>query len=247
MTFIEEEPAVDSAAEWVEPEVSDADDDAAQEDGDAQSTHALFDGDEGGLDLNERKALVVLLKNRFITPESNPKDWRTILASRSVIAQRLNDLFLELKLDLEQEVAYKRPVTSDAGTREFPTLLHDTAWSRDETALLVFLRVRARAEQARGELHARVSQAEIDQYLDDNRPDSATDKVKERDRGSRAISSLKTAGLLVKTDEDGVFRISPAIETMLPVRVLTDLLSWLNVRMATGAQTEEETTIEEQP
>ena len=36
----------------------------------------------------------------------------------------------------------------------------------------------------------------------------------------------------MKTDEDGVFRISPAIEPMLPVTTLNDLLTWLNVRTA---------------
>nr|WP_246298323.1 DUF4194 domain-containing protein [Leifsonia soli] len=208
----------------------------------APTTHSLFDGDEGGLELDERKALVVLLKNRFITSDSHPPEWRAIVKSRKAIAERLNDLFLELVISLDREVAYKRPIS---GSREFPTLLHDTRWPREETALLVYLRVRARNEQARGEAHARVSRAEMLEYLQENRPESATDRVSDDGRGERAIGALKTAGLLVKTDEDGVFRISPAIEPMLPVTALNNLLAWLKVRTASESDSEPESTTEE--
>ena len=95
---------------------------------DPRSSHAEFDGDEGALRLEERRALVVLLKNRFITSESHSREWQVIVASRQVIAERLNDLFLELVISPEREVAFKRPV-GESG--EFPTLLHDTAWQRE--------------------------------------------------------------------------------------------------------------------
>ena len=212
-------------------DLDDADADADSTDGEVQSTHALFDGDAGGLELEERRAMVVLLKNRFITSESNPREWRATVKSRRIIGERLNDLFLELVVNTEREVAYKRPAT---GGGEFPTLLHDTAWQREETALLVYLRVRSRSEQSRGEAHARVSYAELAEYLQENRPDSATNRVADDRRTNRAIGSLKTAGILVKTDEDGVFKVSPAIEPMLPVPVLNDLLTWLKVRTAAG-------------
>ena len=219
-----------------DPDVAGSDTDDSDAAVEAPSTHALFEGDEGGLDLEERRALVVLLKNRFITSESHPREWRAINVSRQRIAGRLNDLFLELVISPEREVAFKRPV---GGSGEFPTLLHDTAWQREETALLVFLRVRSRSEQARGEVHARVSHAELVEYLRENRPDSATNRVADDRRANRAIEALKSAGLLVKTVEDGVFRISPAIEPMLPVTALNNLLTWLNLRTAAGADDDE--------
>ena len=217
------------------PESDTGETDDADDAVEAQSTHALFDGDEGGLELDERRALVVLLKNRFITSESHPREWKAILQSKQAIRMRLNDLFLELVISPEREVAFKRPAT---GAGEFPTLLHDTAWQREETALLVYLRVRSRSEQARGEVHARVSHAELVEYLRENRPDSATNRVADDRRADRAIGALKSAGLLVRTDEDGVFRISPAIEPMLPVSTLNNLLTWLNVRTASGPDDE---------
>lgn len=214
------------------------------EDSEPASTRALFDGDEGGLDPDERRALVVLLKNRFITSESHPREWRALIASRQEIGKRLNDLFLELKIDTEREVAYKRPVTSDTGGRDFPTLVRDTIWPREETALLVFLRVRARNDEVRGEVQSRVSEAEMLEYLRENRPESATDQVSDDRRADRAINALKSAGLLTKTNEDGMFRISPAIEPMLPVPVLNNLLTWLNVRTESGPATDTETDYE---
>ena len=235
---------IEVEAATVETDGTEPEDDGTEED--APSTHAVFAGDEGSLDLEVRRALVVLMKHRFITSRSHPKEWRTVVVERQTIASRLNDLLLELKVDPEREVAYKRPVTSDTGVREFPTLLHDTTWPREETALLVYLRVRARAEQSRGEPVTRVSQTELLDYLRENRPPSATDQVKEERRAERAVGVLRTAGLLEKTGEDGVFRISPAVETMLPMTVLTELLRWLTVRNESGPTHEEEVSMEAQ-
>lgn len=217
--------------------------DAADE-GVESSTVAEFDGDAGGLSPDERRALVVLLKNPFITSESNPREWKTTLASRAAIGQRLNDLYLELAVDLDREVAYKRPVTSGTGARAFPTLLYDAAWKREETALLVFLRVRERSERARGEVQVRVSRGEMLDYLRENRPDSATNKVSDDRRGDRAIDAIKRAGLLVRTDEEGVYRISPAIEPMLPIATLNRLLTWLHERLGEDPATREDVTEE---
>lgn len=228
---IEEVRAVEDS---VDEDSADEDTSNTDEAAESASTHALFDGDEGGLELDERRALVVLLKNRFVTSESHPKEWKTIIASRQVIARRLNDLFLELKLDARREVAYKRPVTSDTGGRDFPTLVHDTIWPREETALLVFLRVRARNDEIRGEVQSRISEAEMLEYLRENRPGSATNQVSDDRRADRAINALKRAGLLMNASDDGVFRISPAIEPMLPVPVLNNLLTWLTARTESG-------------
>jgi hypothetical protein len=45
---------------------------------DESSTLALFEGDTGGLSLAQRRALVVLLKNRFISAGLHPSEWRVI-------------------------------------------------------------------------------------------------------------------------------------------------------------------------
>lgn len=194
------------------------------------STHALFDGDEGGLELEQRKALVVLLKNRFITSTSHPKEWRTIADAPSAIRRNLNDLFLELVFDPDREVAYKRQAIAETGNRPFLTLLHDTAWQREETVLLVYLRIRFRNEQAAGNTRIRVSTAEMLEHIEELRPTSATDRISDGRRAERAVDAMVKAGLLTKTDEDSTFEVSPAIEVMMPVQKLQDLLDWLKQR-----------------
>lgn len=234
MTHVEREDAedLDVDAEDVEVEADDSgwagyEDDVDDEPG---SSHALFDGDEGGLEPEQRKALVVLLKHRFITSASHPNEWRTILAARTAVKRSLNDLFLDLVLDTEREVAYKRQATAETGNRPFPTLLHDTAWQREETVLLVYLRIRFRNEQAAGNTRVRVSEAEMLEHIEELRPDSATDRVSDGRRAERAIEAMRKAGLLHKTDEDKTYEVSPAIEVMMPVQKLQDLLGWLRQR-----------------
>ena len=100
---------------------------------------SLFEGDEGGLDLAQRRVLVTLLKQRFISARTHPRDWEVLVDHERLVRSRLNDLFLELQVDRAREVAWKRQALSETGSR-FPTLLHDTSWSREETLVLVHLR-----------------------------------------------------------------------------------------------------------
>jgi len=203
-------------------------------DDEPNSTHALFEGDEGGLELEQRRALVTLLKNRFITSASHPKEWQTISAGRPAIQRTLNDLFLELVYDRDLEVTYKRQAVAETGNRPFPTLLHDTAWQREETVLLVYLRRRFRNEQAAGNTQVRVSASEMVEHIAELRPTSATDQVADGRRVERAVESMLRAGLLVKTDEEGIYEASSAIEVMMPLQKLNELLDWIEQRIKPG-------------
>lgn len=191
------------------------------------SSLALFDGDQGGLDPPQRHALVTLLKQRFITAESHPADWKTIVARPDPIRSRLNDLYLELVLDRERLVAYKRQASSEDSVKGFPTLLHDRAWPREDTVLIVILRVRFRSEQAAGMARVFVERDDLVADIDQYRPDTATDRVRDTERVSRAIERLNRDGLLVGKSGSSRFEISPAIEVMLPLEKLTLLLRWI--------------------
>lgn len=57
------------------------------------STLALFEGDAGGLSLEQRRALVVLLKNRFLSAGAYPAEWRVIREDPMPIKASLNDMF----------------------------------------------------------------------------------------------------------------------------------------------------------
>lgn len=192
----------------------------------ATASLALFDGDEGGLTLAQRRALLALVKLRFITARTHPREWAALVDAPRVIGSRLNDLFLELVVDRERGVAYKRQALPEAGGR-FPTLLHDTAWNREETIALVFLRNRHFTDTARGEQASWVDVAEVVEHLMAMRPPHATDAAGDEQRARNAVQSMFRAGLLVGAAQGERFEISPAVETLLPIERLAELLVWL--------------------
>ncbi|MFI7587602.1 DUF4194 domain-containing protein [Spongisporangium articulatum] len=203
----------------------------------SSSSVALFEGDEGRLELAQRRTLVALLKHRFITARTHQAEWRTLLGNPGLIRSRLNDVFLDLHLDTDREVAFKRQAVAEGGGR-FPTLLFDTAWSREETILMVYLRSRSRAEEATGVSRVYVARDEMLEHVEAMRPAHATDRAGDAKRAARAVEALNKAGLLVGQRDAERFEISPAIDVVLPLERLQELLAWL--KSGVEAPTDEE-------
>lgn len=193
----------------------------------ADSSVALFEGDEGGLDVLQRRALVALLKHRFISAQTHPSEWRAVAADPDLFRGRLHDLFLDLAVDPEREVAHKRQVTPEGGGRPFPTLLHDTPWGREETLVLVFLRGRFRAETGAGTTRAYVDRDAVLAYVEQFRPRHATDVAGDARRARAALEAVYRTGLLLGPATGDRFEISRAIEVLLPMERLQELLTWL--------------------
>ena len=193
------------------------------EDWEDPTSVSLWDGDTCTLPLGVRQALVVLLKHRFITPRSHPREWRALTENRLEVASRLADLFLELVVTERPEVAYKRQAVSEGGDR-FPTLLHDKAWSREETLVLVKLRDHVRSEAALGNARAFIERSELLDYVAGFRPVGATDEAGDLDRARNAIANVYKTGLLVGLSTADRWEVSPAVEAMLPIEKLYELL-----------------------
>ena len=187
---------------------------------------SLFEGDEGGLEYAQRQALVSLLKQRFISARTHPRDWQVLVENERVFRSRLNDLFLDLQVDRAREVAWKRQAQAEGGGR-FPTLLHDTAWSREETLVLVHLRDRLRAGLAGGDARVYVDRDDLLDYVASYRPTHATDESGDEKRARNAVVSVAKAGLLIATAAEDRFEISEAVEPLLPLELLQELLEAL--------------------
>ena len=200
--------------------------DLEDDDRELTSSVVLFEGDEGRLEIGQRRTLVALLKHRFITARTHPAEWRALVAAPDLVRSRLNDLFLDLHLDLRREVAFKRQAVPDGGGR-FPTLLFDTAWSREETILMVHLRSRSRAEEASGVTRVYVDREEMLDHVASLRPDHATDQASDVRRAGNAVENLTRAGLLIGPRGGDRFEVSPAIDVVLPLERLQELLRWL--------------------
>jgi hypothetical protein len=204
------------------------------EDREPTSTLSLFEGDEGGLHLDQRKALVALMKNRFISARTHPRDWAGLIRNPRLIRSRLNDLFLDLALFPEQQVAWKRQIVPESGGR-FPTLLTDLSWGREETVLLVFLRTQFRLETASGAERAYVDRSDMEQYVLEHRPPSATDIAADRKRTARAIESLYRSGLLLGRSDADRWEIANAIDVLMPMEMLKSVLAWMREQTAEPA------------
>ena len=186
--------------------------------------YVLFDGDQGGLEIAERKAFVALLKQRFISSETHPKEWAALLDNVAAITSRLNDCFFTLHLDREREVAWKVQARPEGGGR-FPTLGYTTTYNREATIALCYLRDRQRGDAAAGVPTTFVDREDILEHLDSMRPASDTDDVAHAKRANRAVDELYSAGLLIGRKTADRFQVARAIEALMSLTQLRELLT----------------------
>lgn len=191
------------------------------------SSFALFEGDSGQLSEPERRAFVAILKNRYVSARSHPAEWRTVVDAEAVLRSRCNDLFLELHVDHDREVAFKRQAHSESTRRPFPTLLFDTAYTREETIVLVYLRMRLRSDVRPGPDQVVVDRTEILDYVAGFRPAGANDRTRDDARVTKALDRLIAARILLRTSDPDRFRVASVLEVLLPLERLTELDRWL--------------------
>jgi hypothetical protein len=198
---------------------------------------SLFEGDEGGLEYAQRHALVTLLKQRFISARTHPRDWRVLVEHERLLRSRLNELFLDLQVDRVREVAWKRQAIAE-GSARFPTMLYDAAWSREETLVLVHLRDRLRSGLAGGDTRVFIDREDLVGYVASFRPRHATDVAGDEKRARNAVASIAKAGLLIATSTEERFEVSEAVESLIPLELLQELLEALQAANATDVPPE---------
>lgn len=191
-----------------------------------EHTLSLFEGDEGRLDLDQRRTMVALMKNRYISAAQHPQEWRTLTSDPVTFKSRLNDMFLDLHIDAENEVAHKRQALPEGGGR-FPTLLHDIAYNREETLLLVYLRQKYQSEMNAGLEVVILDRDDMIEYVAGYRPSHATDHSGDERRVANAVESLMKAKILLKTPDPARLRVSPVLPVLLPMPRLHELYEWL--------------------
>ncbi len=189
-------------------------------------SRSLFEGDEGTLTYEQRCTLVFLLKHRYISAEQHPVEWRTLIDAQVELRSRLNDQFLDLHIDPDAQIAFKRQAVPE-GEGRFPTLLHDIAHTREETILLIFLRQRFRSERADGADAVLLDREELLDAVTRFRPPDANDRSGDARKVENAILSLQRSGILLKTADEQRLRVAPVIDVLLPLPRLHELLDTL--------------------
>lgn len=109
----------------------------------------LFPGDTGELSADTRRVLVNLLRGPMLDGQRQNQLWAILVRDETIVRSRLNDLFLTLVLDHEQQVAFTQQAELDE--LDAPTLLRKSTLTFKETALLLHLRGALAVSDAQGE------------------------------------------------------------------------------------------------
>ncbi len=178
----------------------------ASGDGDPGGT-PRYPGDRGTLELDARRALVQLLKGPLITAAKHPSVWRTVLRDEQLLRSRLADVFLDLIVDEDAQLAFTRH--ADTGEVDAPAVLRTSPLTFMDTVMVLALRQRLLRAQS-GE-RVVVDFDEMVEQLDMYRQAASTDAAGFRKRVGASWNKLKDKSLLATTSTEGRMEVSPVL------------------------------------
>jgi hypothetical protein len=176
-----------------------------------------YQGNPAGDRLPEpaRRALVSLLMHRYISKSRHRLAWEGILASEHDLRARLDEMFLDLIVDHEAEVAFKRQQEGD----DVPKVLRrEKALTRDASFVLIFLRREyAFADPDDGPVV--VSREQVSEFLRAYREDGDGDDARFSRRVDAAINALIKPWQILEPDPaaDFLFTVSPVVVPLIGV------------------------------
>lgn len=162
-----------------------------------------------------KRALTTLLTQRFITRAKHRAVFEALLGYEEQIRARLADMYLELVIDHEYEVAFKRQEPDSEGPK---MLRRDKPLSRDASLLLIQLRkelMYTDSVTARGS-SVTVSEDQITEMLRPFRGDIDGDDAKFQRRVHTAIRAIVELRLLTEVSEaEHLYTISEAVAVLI--------------------------------
>jgi len=186
-----------------------------------QSHDVLFIGDQGTLPLETRRVLIQLLLGPALDARRQTKLWPILLRDESTIRSRLHELFLELVIDRDLEVAFTRQVVSDE--LDIPILLRRTQLTFLDSLLLLFLRQRLTQSDAQAERAVLAHQEMVDHLTIFQRLGNV-DHARFGKQIANAIEKAKRLSLLQKIrDSDDRYEVSPTLKLLFPAEEIQAL------------------------
>jgi hypothetical protein len=191
----------------------------------------LFPGDTGELPVETRRVLVQLLAGPSIDARRHGKLWPALIRDESLVRARLAELFLDLIIDRDLQVAFTRQ--ADTGELDAPALLRRTQLTFLDSALLLFLRQRLTAADARAE-RAVVAGSDLNSHLTLYERALNTDKAGFNRRAAAALKKMTQQKILIKLrGSDDRYEISPALKLLFSPEDIARLGA-LYARIAAG-------------
>jgi hypothetical protein len=153
--------------------------------------------------------------NRYICRARHRVAWEGILASEDDLRARLDEMYLDLVVDHEAEVAFKRQQDGDDVPR---VLRREKALTRDASFVLIFLR-REYAFADPGDGPVVITRDQIGEFLRAYREDGDTDDARFSRRVGAAINTLVKPWQILEPDPavDYLFTVSPVAVPLVGV------------------------------
>jgi hypothetical protein len=191
----------------------------------------LFAGDTGELPLDTRRALVQLLSGPSLDGRRHAKLWPVLLRDEPIIRRRLSELFLDLVLDRDMQVAFTSQVAAEE--LDVPILLRRAQLTFIDSVLLLFLRQRLTQAESHGD-RAVVSREEIAENLMLYERSASTDRAGFVKRINASIEKVKKHNILQKLrGSEDRFEVSPTLKLLFSAEEIIALTA-LYDRMAAG-------------
>lgn len=170
-----------------------------------------YPGDTGELELASRRALVQLLKGPLVTSAKHPEVWRTVIADQRLLRSRLADVYLDLVIDEENEIAFTRPADTGESV-DAPNVLRTERLTLMDTVMLLALRqLLLRAQPGDRVI---VDRDEIAEQLEMYRRHADTDPAGFRKRINASWTKLTKYSLLTSTSTEDRMEVSPVLRQL---------------------------------
>ena len=191
------------------------------QDKEQDSEHALYMGDSGELSLDARRVFVQLLAGPSLEGRRHSKLWPILIRDEDLISARLSELFLELVIDRDLQVAFTRQ--ANTGDLDVPKLLRRAKLSFLDSVLLLHLRHRLTQADAHGD-RAVVAVDEIIEFLEVYEQTGNTDRAGFEKRIHASIEKIKKHSILRKIrSTDDRFEISPTLKLLFSAEEIQTL------------------------
>lgn len=203
----------------------------------------LFEGDTGAIKGETRRCLVALLSGPSVDGRRQPALWRILVRDRRLLQSRLHEMFLDMVVDTEQQVAFIRQVTSDDGI-EIPILLRRQQLTFIDSTLVLFLRQRLTEADCADE-RAVVSKQDMTDHLSVFEKANNTDGARFDKQCGAAIEKCKQLNLIrpIRASDDR-FEVSPTLKLLFGAE---DIQALIGAYASLGAASPDDDTAEGAP
>lgn len=185
------------------------------------TTSPRFDGDSSGLPNQACWVLQNLLTRRYLTKDDKPDLWSWLIEHRKVLASRLCELDLRLRIHEDLDVAYVEPALLDNPNPHSRKILRREPLGTYASIVALHLAKIARTSH---DEHVIISRADIQDLFGNVRHRVDRDEAMLRNRIDEAITKLNKTQILLRTrDDEDSYAISPVILAIMSGQMVDEL------------------------